>query len=84
MSYRQALAINANDPSLWLKLGKAVMERAETTSNSSEGYDFAVTGTYAALVLIGGLLSIPRRRRRVHWRWWLLRVTGGRLSPRIA
>ncbi|RZA08691.1 MAG: tetratricopeptide repeat protein, partial [Proteobacteria bacterium] len=27
VSYRQALAINANDPSLWLKLGKAVMER---------------------------------------------------------
>jgi len=49
VSYRQALAINANDPSLWLKLGKAVMERAETTSNSSEGYDFAVTGTYAAI-----------------------------------
>ena len=49
VSYRQALAINGNDPELWLKLAHAVMARAETTGNSSEGYDFAVTGTYAAL-----------------------------------
>jgi uncharacterized protein YfaS (alpha-2-macroglobulin family) len=49
VSYRQALAINANDPALWLKLGRAVLDRAEMTRNSSEAYDFAVTGTYAAL-----------------------------------
>ncbi len=52
VSYRQALGLNGNDPSLWLKLGDLALARADeaaSKSDSSQAYDFGTTGTYAAM-----------------------------------
>lgn len=64
VSWRQALGIVANDPSLWLKLSKAQLDRAavETTNgNSSAAYDFASVGSWAA---INGLLRTEETSQR--------------------
>jgi hypothetical protein len=53
VSYRQALAINANDPALWMKLADMALVRADieavATDSSGSVYDFATTATYASL-----------------------------------
>ncbi|MEP7240457.1 MAG: MG2 domain-containing protein [Devosia sp.] len=52
VSYRQALAINRNDPAVWLKLARVVLAQADaavTAENSSDAYDLASTASYAAL-----------------------------------
>lgn len=51
VSYRQALALNRNDPALWLKLADVQLERADAdlrNNNSSSAYDFAQTSTWSA------------------------------------
>lgn len=56
VSWRQALGIAPNDPTLWLKLAKAQLDRANTevtNGNSSAAYDFAQVGSWAA---VNGLL----------------------------
>ncbi len=50
VSYRQALAINDNDPALWLKLARRSVERADAEKQLGNGtYDLGATATYAAL-----------------------------------
>src|SRR5688572_27879782 len=50
VSYRQALAINDNDPELWLKLARVTIERAQAELDAGNGtYDLGSTVTYAAL-----------------------------------
>ena len=51
VSYRQALAINQNDPGLWLKLATQLLAEgdAQLANNSSEAYDTGSTASYAAL-----------------------------------
>jgi uncharacterized protein YfaS (alpha-2-macroglobulin family) len=52
VSYRQALGLNGNDASLWLKLADLSLARADEAANrndSSQAYDFGITGTYAAM-----------------------------------
>jgi hypothetical protein len=52
LSYRQALALNDNDPALWLKLANVMLAIADeqyTANNSSASYDAATTASYAAL-----------------------------------
>ena len=52
VSYRQALAINQNDPALWLKLAEATLIQADAEfdrQNTSSSYDLGATATYAAL-----------------------------------
>ncbi|HHY49003.1 MAG TPA: alpha-2-macroglobulin [Alphaproteobacteria bacterium] len=51
VSFRQALAINDNDPAVWLNLAEAALTRAEfeARQNGSSSYDLGVTATYAAL-----------------------------------
>ncbi|MDC9825245.1 alpha-2-macroglobulin family protein [Devosia sp. ZB163] len=50
VSYRQALAINRNDPALWLKLAAEGEARADIEAAAGNGtYDLAVNGSYAAL-----------------------------------
>jgi len=51
VSYRQALALNRNDPALWLKLADVQIDRADAdlrNNNSSSAYDFAQTATWSA------------------------------------
>jgi uncharacterized protein YfaS (alpha-2-macroglobulin family) len=51
-SYRQALALNRNDPALWIKLTDVQIERADAdlaNNNSSSAYDFAQNATYSAV-----------------------------------
>ena len=50
VSYRQALAVNRNDPALWLKLADVATARglAERAAGNSS-YEFASTTTYAAI-----------------------------------
>ncbi len=51
VSYRQALALNRNDPALWLKLADVQLERADAdlrNNNSSSAYDFAQGSTWSA------------------------------------
>ncbi len=53
LSYRYALAVNDNDPALWLKLATTSLAKADASAeagNSSEAYDNGSTGTYAALM----------------------------------
>ncbi len=53
LSFRYALATNANDPALWFKLATTALARADAASqagNSSEAYDEGSTATYAALM----------------------------------
>ncbi len=47
VSYQQALAINDNDPAVWLKLAKAMLARIETSQLNE--YRLAVNATSAAL-----------------------------------
>lgn len=50
VSYRQALAINANDPALWLKLAAQGEARAAVEAAAGNGvYELAVNGSYAAV-----------------------------------
>ena len=52
LSYRQALAINDNDPALWLKLGDTALARAQAVAGKPEGdnsYDLGVIAGHAAL-----------------------------------
>ncbi|HVT77639.1 MAG TPA: hypothetical protein VHD87_11470, partial [Acidimicrobiales bacterium] len=52
VSYRQALAINANDPAVWLKLANVMLAQSDdqfANQNSSDQYDSATTASYAAL-----------------------------------
>jgi len=52
VSYRQALALNRNDPALWLKLTDVQIERADAdlaNNNTSSAYDFAQNATYSAV-----------------------------------
>jgi len=50
VSYRQALGINDNDPSVWLKLANETDARAEIEAAAGNGiYDLAVNGSYAAM-----------------------------------
>ena len=52
VSYRQALALNRNDPALWLKLADVQLQRADqdlANNNSSSAYDFAQNATYSAV-----------------------------------
>lgn len=49
VSYRQALAINPNDPGLWLKLADVAQRRGEAEKANGNGYyEFGSTATYAA------------------------------------
>ncbi len=51
-SYRQALAINPNDPGLWLKLANAMLAQADDAlaqNNESDQTDAAEPASYAAL-----------------------------------
>ena len=53
LSYRQALAINKNDPAVWLKLANVMLTQADasyTAQNSSDMYDQGATASYAALM----------------------------------
>ncbi len=50
VSYRQALAINRNDPSVWLKLAAQGEARAVIEAAAGNGvYDLAVNSSYAAM-----------------------------------
>jgi len=52
VSYRQALALNRNDPALWIKLADVQIERADidrANNNSSSAYDFAQAATWSAV-----------------------------------
>ena len=52
VAYRQALAINANNPAIWQALAEAALNRAETVKGQAEGdnsYDLAQTATSAAM-----------------------------------
>jgi|GEM_PF-27543 len=52
VAYRHALAINDNDPAVWLKLaGQALItaDAAVAAQNSSDTYDASATASYAAL-----------------------------------
>src|SRR5207247_7893348 len=52
VSYRQALALNHNDPALWLKLANVLLAIADdqfTQNNQSAMYDAGATASYAAL-----------------------------------
>jgi uncharacterized protein YfaS (alpha-2-macroglobulin family) len=50
VSYRQALAVNDNDPALWLKFAAVVTERADAeAARNNSSYELAVTASYAAL-----------------------------------
>ncbi len=52
VSYRQALALNRNDPALWLKLADVQVERADAdlrNNNSSSAYDFSQAATWSAM-----------------------------------
>ena len=52
VAYRHALAINHNDPALWLKLAAQALAAGDASleaQNSSESYDFATTASYATL-----------------------------------
>lgn len=56
VSWRQALGIMGNDPTLWLKLSRAQLDRAASelaNGTSSAAYDFAAVGSWAA---VNGLL----------------------------
>jgi hypothetical protein len=64
VSYRQALALNNNDPKLWLKLADVLLEQADTDTtngNSSSAYDTSATASYAAIY---GLLRAESRDDR--------------------
>mgnify|MGYP001041107820 CR=1 FL=1 len=53
VSYRQALALNKNDPAVWLKLANATLAQADAAydaQNSSDTYDLGSTASYAALM----------------------------------
>src|SRR6218665_3829964 len=51
VSYRQALAINPNDPSVWLALSKMLALRTDSERALGNGtYDLAANTTYAALL----------------------------------
>ena len=50
VSYRQALAINKNDPSVWLKLAREGEARMVIEAAAGNGvYDLAVNSSYAAM-----------------------------------
>jgi alpha-2-macroglobulin len=52
VSYRQALALNRNDPDLWIKLTDVQIDRADAdlvNNNSSSAYDFSQNATYSAV-----------------------------------
>lgn len=50
VSYRQALAINDNDPELWLKLARVTIDRAQAELEAGNGtYDLGSTAVYSAL-----------------------------------
>ncbi|SEP98831.1 hypothetical protein SAMN05428969_1426 [Devosia sp. YR412] len=52
VAYRQALAINANDPVIWQALAQSSLNRAEAVAGQSEGdnsYDLAQTAASAAM-----------------------------------
>jgi alpha-2-macroglobulin len=52
VSYRQALALNKNDPAVWLKLANVMLATADamyTAQNSSDMYEAGATASYAAL-----------------------------------
>ena len=53
VSYRQALALNDNDPDVWLKLANVMLMQADasyTAQNSSDTYDQGSTASYAAMM----------------------------------
>jgi uncharacterized protein YfaS (alpha-2-macroglobulin family) len=53
VSYRQALALNKNDPAVWLKLSDVMLTQADTLyqgQNQSDMYDAGATASYAALM----------------------------------
>ena len=63
-SYRQALAINHNDPALWLKLANQMLAQSDdqfTQNNSSDQYDLAATASFAAIE--GFLISEDQAQR---------------------
>ena len=52
IAYRQALAVNGNDPSVWQALADALLTRAEAVAGAESGdnsYDLAFTATSAAM-----------------------------------
>ncbi len=52
LNLRQALAINGNDPAVWLELAELALTQADAVAGQSEGdnsYDLGVVGTSAAL-----------------------------------
>ena len=52
VSYRQALALNKNDPAVWLKFANVMLTQADalfTAQNQSDMYDTGATASYAAL-----------------------------------
>jgi uncharacterized protein YfaS (alpha-2-macroglobulin family) len=55
ISYRQALALNKNDPAVWLKLANVTLTQADAAydaQNSSDSYDLGATASYAALMAL--------------------------------
>ena len=53
VSYRQALALNKNDPAVWLKLADVMLTQADAmyqAQNQSDMYDAGATASYAALM----------------------------------
>ncbi|MGN6489534.1 MAG: PAN/Apple domain-containing protein, partial [Devosia sp.] len=66
VSYRQALALNRNDPALWLKLADVQLQRADqdlANNNSSSAYDFAQNATYSAVNAFLLSQSVAERAR---------------------
>ena len=58
LSYRQALALNHNDPAVWLKLANVMLTQADAVHRSRirrDMYDLGATASYAAL---NGFLQI--------------------------
>jgi hypothetical protein len=52
VAYRQALAINSNDPAVWQALAQAALTQAEAVAGKAEGdnsYDLALTASSAAM-----------------------------------
>ncbi|MEQ1769626.1 MAG: alpha-2-macroglobulin family protein [Devosia sp.] len=51
VSYRQALAINDNDPSLWRKVAKLTIDRVDAERELGNGtYELSTNATYAAML----------------------------------
>ncbi|MEO6396522.1 MAG: alpha-2-macroglobulin family protein [Devosia sp.] len=68
VSYRQALALNDNDPSLWVKLARQSIIRADAEKELGNGtYDLSATASYAALLSFLQSETLADRANSLGW-----------------